>query len=90
MTLLWMAFGAAGLLSNDMIWVARHILTNPGSTGGAQIKWTVWTVLSALLAILATLSIGHLLSLGAKADIEAAEGMLRRINKLKTKAIKLS
>ena len=89
MTCLWMAFGAVGLLSNDLVWVARYVLTNPWSTENAQAIWAIWIIISILLAALATLSIGHLLPLGAEAGIEAAEGMLRRINKLKTKTIKL-
>lgn len=38
--------------------------------------WASWMLFSALLAMLIPLTIGHLLSFSAKAEIEAAVGML--------------
>ena len=90
MTFLWMAFGASGLLSNDLTWAARFLYQNARSTDRAQTMWTLWIALFALVATLAALSLSHLLAMGAEAGIEAAEGMLRRVNKVRTKAIKLS
>lgn len=89
MTFLWMGFGAIGLLSNDLILTARYIFTHPGYIYGAPIIWTFWISLSVLLASLATLSLRNLLLMGAEAQIEAADGMLRRVERVRYKATKL-
>ena len=87
MAFLWMTFGATGILSNDLIWAARYISTNFRSTDYiAYVIWTFWISLSGIGATFVTLALGHLLSMGAEAGIEAAESMLRRVEKAKAKA----
>ena len=86
-TFLWMAFGATGLLSNDVIWASR--IVSSASKGNASILWIIWIASSTTVVALAFVSLSHLLSIGADAEIEAAAGVLRRVNKITTKAIKL-
>ena len=91
MTFLWMAVGATGLLSNDLIWAARYIVSNNDTkfTERVQIIWIFWTAVLASMTILVILSLGHLLSIGAEAGIEAADGMLRRVHRVGIKRTKV-